>query len=46
VVAPMFKPHKCRVPSQKPESTNWPSEEMMTSWTKCAWPVRHRRAKP
>ncbi len=46
VVAPVLRSQSLRVPSQEPESANWPSEEMTTSWTKCAWPVRRRRAQP
>jgi hypothetical protein len=44
VVAPVFRSQSLRVPSQEPESANWPSEEMTTSWTKCASQTTPRKA--
>merc|ERR1712093_192368 len=40
VVRPVFRSHRRRVPSHEPESANWPSEEITTSWTKWPWPRR------
>jgi len=46
VVAPVFRSQSRSVPSQEPESANWPSEEMTTSCTKCEWPRSARRGWP
>ena len=46
VVVPVFKSHRRRVPSHEPDNANCPSDEITTSWTKCACPVNLRRAHP
>merc|ERR1712138_18327 len=43
VVLPVASSQSLRVPSQEPDSANWPSLEMTTSLTKWLWPFSARR---
>lgn len=46
VVRPELMSQRRSVPSQLPESANWPSDEMVMSCTKCEWPRSERLAVP